>query len=195
MTSVRREAGFTLVEAMVSLFVFALLATGCVAMLAQSVSAQGRISEAEQAMRGLQAARAMLASDLAQVAPGPPVQYGDERSAFDGVGAGVASERHIRFMRGVGSPDPLAPFATSLARVEYFVDQQGRLVRRAVQANGDASDRLVLAGASDVRFEFNDGLAWVQEWRTPNGAPPRAVAILADTPRYGTVRLSAYVGL
>ena len=46
-----REAGFTLVEALVSLFVFALVAGGCVAMLGQTVEAQGRVGDAQQELR------------------------------------------------------------------------------------------------------------------------------------------------
>lgn len=196
----RAEAGFTLVEAMVSLFVFALLSAGCVAMLSQSVGAQGRISAAEEAMRGLQAARSLMAADFAQIAPGAVSANGPAPAAFDGVGAGAATERHVRFRRGVGDPDPAAAFATSLISVEYFIDPQGRLVRRtqvagASGAHAQTSERLLLDGATDIRFAFNDGVAWQEEWRTPNGAPPRAVAILASMPRYGTVRISAYVGL
>jgi general secretion pathway protein J len=191
----RREAGFTLVEAIVSLFVFALLSAGCVVMLSQSVGTQGRIGAAEDAMRALQTARAMLAADLAQVAPGAVGANGEQPSAFEGVGTGAAAGRGVRFMRGVGDPDPGASFATSLVAIEYLVDANGHLVRRAHAPDGGTSERVLLDSASDIGFEFNDGAAWRTEWRTPNGAPPRAVAILARMPRYGAVRISTYVGL
>jgi general secretion pathway protein J len=193
-----REAGFTLVEAMVSLFVFALLSTGCVAMLSQSVGAQGRVSEADGAMRGLQAARSILAADLAQVSPGSIGPNGSTPMAFDGEGAGVQGGRHLRFVRSAGDPDPAAAFATSLVSVEYLIDGAGRLVRRTRPYGGgqaEVSERVLLEGASDVRFQFADGAAWRDDWRTPDGSPPRAVAVLVSVPRYGELRISAFVGL
>lgn len=196
MTDRGAQSGFTLVEAMVSLFVFALLASGCVLLLRQSVTAQSKLSAAGEAMRDIQSARALLAGDLAQVAPGSVSINGDAPAAFDGVGAGAMADRHVRFMRALGDPDPAAAFATGLVSVEYLIDDQGRLVRRLrPSAGGAPTDRIVLIGATDVRFEFNDGAAWQEEWRTPNGAPPRAVAIVASVPSYGELRISGYVGL
>ncbi|HRO03442.1 MAG TPA: prepilin-type N-terminal cleavage/methylation domain-containing protein, partial [Terricaulis sp.] len=61
------DSGFTLVEALVSLLVFSLIASGCVAMLMQSVESQRRLGAAHETLRELQTTRALLANDLAQL--------------------------------------------------------------------------------------------------------------------------------
>jgi general secretion pathway protein J len=196
------QSGFTLVEAMVSLFVFALLATGCVAMLMQSVDTQKRIGTAEDSLRELQTARALLASDVAQLVPQGVPGQGGGATGFEGLGTGVETDRHMTLVRGVGEADPAATLATSQIAVEYRIDDQGRLVRRTStamlpgpQARAQVRERLLLEGAQDVRFQFYDGLNWRDDWLSASGAAPRAVAILATLPRYGDVRVSAFVGL
>jgi general secretion pathway protein J len=194
------QSGFTLVEAMVSLFVFALLAAGCVTLLKQSVDTQSRVAAAEASLRELQTARAMLAADVAQVVSRPANAPGAAFGGFEGVGAGVEADRHMVLFRGVGALEADSTVATSLLAVEYQVDEKGRLVRRTRDAllpgpNAQMGERRLLEGARDVRFEFFDGLAWRETWPAQASAAPQAVAILANIPRYGDVRLSAFVGL
>lgn len=195
--SANRESGFTLVEALVSLFVFALVAGGCVAMLGQSVEAQGRVGEAQEELRVLQSARALLAADVAQMAPRLTRNDGNQARAFIGVG-GVKPE--IRFVRAVGDMGAEDQLSTSLVAVEYRLDDDGQLVRRtrnALDAGGaaDVRERVLLAGAQDVRFEFHDGSGWREDWSAAGLTIPRAVAIVATLPRYGRVRLQALTGL
>ena len=69
MTARASDAGFTLVEALVSLLVFGLIASGAVLMLAQGVATHARVGAAQAALRDVQNARALLAADLMQYAP------------------------------------------------------------------------------------------------------------------------------
>lgn len=186
------DGGFTLVEALVSVLVFGLLATGCVAMLATSVQTRGRLSGAEENLRRLEVARALLSSDMAQLLP-PAIGSGSQTN-FTGQGAGVVADRRLAFTRGAGSPDA---GATSILQVEYLIDGRRRLLRRT-RAQGEGAEtlqeRVLFPDASNVRFQFNDGLRWRDDWSAGILAAPAAVAILVDLPRYGEVRFSAYAG-
>jgi hypothetical protein len=85
--------------------------------------------------------------------------------------------------------------------VEYDFED-GKIVRRSrsrLDAGADAemSERVIVAEAGEPRFEFYDGVTWRQQWLvgTAGAAPPRAVALVFDSRRYGEVRIEALVGL
>lgn len=193
-----REAGFTLVEALVSLFVFSLIAAGSVLMLMQSVNTQNRVSEAQAALREVQTARALLAADLSQfVAREVREADGAARPRFIGGDADFP----LAFVRAAAEPDEAGGALTRVMLVEYaFVD--GAITRRArerLEADADApmGERIIVAEAEEPRFEFYDGAVWRDQWLVgaTGGAPPRAVALVFNSPRYGEVRIQAIVGL
>ena len=193
----RREAGFTLVEALVSIFVFAIISAGCVAMLTQSADAQRRVAEAHSAMRELDVARALLAADAAQLVSRPT------RTAQQTIQPpflGGTPDIALAFVRASAEPNEATGGATYLQYVEYkFVD--GALVRRSrpyLDATLDTpeNERVVLADAQEARFEFLDGANWRESWSTTpsGGRMPSALALTAQLPRYGKVRIEALIG-
>lgn len=193
----QREAGFTLVEALVSLFVFALVAGGCVAMLSQSVEAQGRVGDAQEELRVVQSARSLLVSDSAQIAPRIIRSESSLGRTFIGIGGVQPQMRFVRAVGEIGAEDQLS---TSLVAIEYALDDEGRLVRRTrdmLDPGGAAEvrERVLLPGAQDIRFEFHDGSEWREDWSAAGLFIPRAVAIVATLPRYGRIRLQALTGL
>ncbi len=187
------DAGFTLVEALVSLFVFSLIASGCVAMLMQSVSSQRRVGEAHEALRELQTARALLSADLLQIAPRATRDPGGaRRSVFVG-GVGPT----VSFVRAAAEPDPVRKVVGRLSAVSYVIEDD-RLVRRSRDAldpldGAVSAERVIFRALKDARFEFFDGMTWRTEWRAEgaSAALPRAVALVGETPRYGRVRIEA----
>lgn len=195
--SASRQAGFTLAEALVSLFVFALVAGGAVTLLAQSLNSQKGVSDAQERLRTVQAARALLAADIAQIA----VRIPRERDRMPAIFSATNGARpEMSFVRLVGERGAEDGLSTSEVFVRYAIDAEGRLVRstRTAIDPGAAAvtrTRALIDGASDVRFEFNDGGGWRQDWPTSSAGVPRAVAIIATMPRYGAVRLQAMTGL
>jgi general secretion pathway protein J len=195
--SMRRDAGFSLVEALVSLFVFGIISAGCVAMLMQSANTQSRVATAHASMRELETARALLSADLAQIV-GRGVREADssQRPRFIGGDADVA----LAFVRAAAEPGPEGGAFTSLAVVEYAFEENS-IVRRS-RAYLDATEetpeisRVMFADARDARFEFFDGVIWRTEWLSGAGgqAMPRAVALVATLPRYGEIRIEALTG-
>jgi type II secretion system protein J len=186
-----------LVEAIVSLFVFSLVASGSVMLLMQSVDTQDRVGRAQLSLREVQSARALLAADLAQyVARATREADGSVRPQFIG-GDGEAA---LAFVRAAAEPDPGGGGLTRLALVEYVVED-GAVIRRSreqLDAGPDTvmSERVIITDAGEARFEFFDGVAWRQQWLAgASGSPPRAVALVFQSPRYGEVRIEALVGL
>ncbi len=188
--SVRSEAGFSLVEVMVSLFVFSLVAAGGAAMLGQSVEAQGRMAKRQEVVRDVQRTRVMLSTDLAQAIPSRPVAGG----ASVGIEAQAGASPSLAFFRSAADiADSHGP-ATRLVHVRYFLED-GRLTREVTGVRGrslaSVSRSILLDGASNVRLEVHDGLNWRSDWGGPSQPPLHAVAIIASLPQIGDVRLEA----
>jgi len=191
------EAGFTLVEAMVSLFIFALVAGGAVLLLSQTLQAQGRVEGAQEELRALQSARSLLVSDIAQIAPRIVRQENQLPAVFRASGGARPT---MSFARATGDPGAADQITTSLIAVSYFLDEEGRLVRETSDAidpgaSAKVRRRVLMSAPGATTFEFNDGTGWRQDWSASAYGIPRAVAITVKLPRYGSVRLQALTGL
>lgn len=196
-TSAPADAGFTLVEALVSLFIFALVAGGGVLLLSQTLFAQADVEEAQDGLRELQSARALLAADIAQITP--RVTRDPDRPPFAFHAVGGASPV-MSFVRAQGELDSGDLISTSLTVVSYGLDESGNIVRSTRAAidpgpNAVSRHRTILSAADDVRFEFHDGLGWRADWPPSTSVVPRAIALEVTLPRYGRVRLQALAGL
>ena len=125
-----RPPGFTLVEMLVALAVFALLAAGGVTVMAWASTSQGVASERMARVGELQRARAMLHADLSQAAPRRTrnAAGGSAVQAFTGSADPRAPVLFAFTRRGWQNPQG-APRA-SLQYVEYRL-HEGRLERSA----------------------------------------------------------------
>ncbi len=187
----KEDDGFTLVEALVSLLVFSIIAAGSAVMLIQASRAQARVAEAHEALRALQVTRAVLTADLAQMAPrNPRAADGGLAPRFIGGDAEVA----LGFVRAATVREAASGATNALAYVQYVIDGD-RLIRRSsallempIPAGPD--DQVLLSGAQGLRFEFFDGNDWRQQWISGGGSSlPRAVALSGVAARYGAVRI------
>jgi general secretion pathway protein J len=155
-------AGFTLIELMISLLMFALIAVAGVALVDSVLGVQGKTEVRLDRLTALQRAMLVVSGDLGQVAIG------------DVTGGGAA----ISFSRsapGVGGPPVVVRYA--LAR--------GVLVRDA-----GSGGQVVLRDVANIRWRFwQDG--WIDRWPVGDaGGWPRAVEVevtLAGQPS-GTIR-------
>lgn len=191
-----REAGFTLVEALVSLMIFALVAGGGVLMLSQTLQAQVDVEAAQEELRSIQSTRALLASDFAQITPRAVRETGRPPFIFQGVGG---TRPAMAFVRAAGKPGAADQVTTQLVVIEYRIAEDGslvRLTRDAIDPGPAATERtrIVVAAPGETQFEFNDGSGWRNDWPSTS-AIPSAVAITLTLPRYGKVRLQALSGL
>lgn len=195
--SCAREAGFTLVEALVSLAVFSLIAAGCVTMLMQTVGAQRAIAESQASLRELQTARALLSADALQIVlRSTRGQDGVRSTAFAGR---ESAPNALEFVRGSASAPYQGFGRVKLQAIAYrFVD--GGLVRLSrdeldAGTDGWTSQRMLFRRIKNGRFEYFDGVEWRREWLTAGsgGSLPRAIALIGDVERYGEIRIEVLV--
>ncbi|MBB3764897.1 type II secretion system minor pseudopilin GspJ [Sphingomicrobium lutaoense] len=166
--------GFTLIEMMVALSIFAILSAGGVLLLRGSANTQGAVDRQLAALSSTERLRLLLASDLGQAVP-RPTRGGDgaARPAFSG------DAQSMQFVRGGFEPVSDAPEPT-IARVRWLL-AGGRLVRRQFGRldGGDepALDAELEEGVSEFRLSYRDGAGgWVSAWPDGSGlALPRAV--------------------
>lgn len=157
--------GFTLVEMLVSLAVFALIAVGALSLLRFSSSAElANRSKTEQ----VAAARRFLSvwtADLAQAAPRPNRdEAGAPHTAFETPGGATL----VRLVRS-GWSNPDGDARPSLQKVEYRYEN-GALARAAYPfpdgaAPEPAAALLPLAAPPALRFRGRDGV-WRDRWQS-----------------------------
>ena len=191
-TPFRRSAenGFTLVELLVSLLIFSMLSAAGVALLSISVRTQESAGARLDDLAALRRAGALMAGDLAQVAPRlQRDQAGRMHPAFHG-GTGEDGLA-LAFVRRGWENDDEAP-RPSLQKVEYGL-VEGRLVRRAypmVDGAPPFASVALLEGVQSLRFRYRDPRGeWRDRWDpTDPSRLPRAVEMVIAVSGSGTTR-------
>jgi general secretion pathway protein J len=146
-----KDSGFTLIELMISLGLFALIAVAGLALVEGIINVQGRTEKRFDRLADLQRTMFVVSSDVEQIADGP----------ISGGGANLSFTRSAPGMGGAAVP------------LRYGV-VGGALVRSVGPA-----PQLVLAGVANARWRFWDG-AWVDRWPVNDESKdrwPRAVAL------------------
>ena len=186
------QAGFTLVEVLVALMIFGLLAAAGVAILTFSVRAQTATGKRFDEIAALNRTAALLASDLGQAVERPARDEGGTLlPAFTGEGDG-----RMRFVRAGWANVDAAPRA-SAQKVAYQLSD-GALVRIAYpMIDGAAPLPAVtlldkVAGLS-ARYRYRG--AWSDRWDGTQGAPlPQAAEIIVRRADGTAFRLMLLVG-
>jgi general secretion pathway protein J len=174
-----RDAGFTLIEMMVALFIFAMLAAAGVSLLTFSVRAQAAAAERLDSVADDQRMASLLASDLAQALPRITRDtIGVNQRAFSGTN-GIGAAPVLRYVRG-GWSNPESAARASIQRVEIALDQ-GRLERRtyAMTDGATAGEPMVLASnVETIRLRYRQRGDWAATWESSNPkALPKAVEL------------------
>jgi general secretion pathway protein J len=130
------EAGFTLIELMISLGLFALIATAGLALVQGVLNVQGRTEVRLDRLAELQRTMFVITADLDQISAGQ----------VSGEGGQV---KFSRTAPGTGGRS---------AEVLYTVND-GALVRSVGRAQ-----QPLLTGISSARWRFYDGGRWVDRW-------------------------------
>lgn len=192
----RDEAGFTLVEVMVSLMIFALLALAGVAILSFSVRAQQATGTKFDELSALNRTASILSADLAQAVPRQTRDAsGTVRPAFIGE-AGSTTAPMLTLVRAGwsnidGDPRP------DLQKVAYQV--VGGTLQRLAWPRLDGAAPLppvaLLQHVAGARLRYRYRGAWADHWNGAGGVPlPDAVELDVQQGRGATYRQLFLVG-
>ena len=175
----RSEQGFTLVEVMIALMIFAMLALAGVAILSFSVRAQSATGAKFDGLSELAQTNAVFSADLAQaVDRAPRDEGGVVRPAFIGE-ADASAVPMLQLVREGWTNIDAVPRA-SLQKVAYRV--AGGALERVAYPMIDGAAPLpaaaVLTDVTSVRLRYRFRGAWIDRWDGSAGiALPQAVEL------------------
>jgi general secretion pathway protein J len=192
-----RRNGFTLIEVLVSLAVFAILAALAYGVLNQTLASAEMLSDRMDRLQAVQRTMRILSEDFVQLAPRPVRQeLGDSYAAalLTSYESGFALE-----LTRAGWRNPLALPRGTLQRAAYRIEED-----QLVRYHWNVLDRTLsnevigvtlLDGVESIVFRFmRDNGEWTDQW-PPQGAPgpsglrqrPRAVEIVLTLQSEGTL--------
>lgn len=198
----RSASGFTLLELLIAIALFALLGLGTYRMLETVLRSDEAVRAQELQLREISRAIWALERDLQQAAPRPVRDgYGDEQNAFIGQVTGIEENVAFEFTRS-GWRNPTGLNRANLQRVRWqrAGDQLERLYWVVLDRDVDSEPRRqkVLEGVLGLRLRYLDQEhAWHEEWPPFDpirGNPeaqaqrmPLALELTLEHERYGTV--------
>ena len=191
------QSGFTLIEILVAMAIFALIAVGSVAMLT-AVSAKNELSEQRmQSLQTIQRAMLIIERDFLQMVPRKTRVDGEvsDTLVFAGKFAFESESQGLGFVRSGWHNPQLTLRRSTLQSVAYrTIDNKlERLYSTYVDntVGYEPKVRVLLDGIESVNFEFlekfsNKKFEW--EEAEPVEELPIAVAIIIKSDMYGEIR-------
>lgn len=184
--------GFTLIEVMVALLIFAMIASAGVALLSFSVRAQATTDARLAEVAGLARLSSALSADLAQLVDRPTRDTdGTLRPAFVGEADGPT------FVRGGRTSYDDAP-RPELQKVAWRL-QGDALVRQGWPMLDGAAPRepaAMMTGVRSVRWRYRSRSAWTDRFSgSPAAALPQAAEVTVVRGDGVAVRAMFYVGV
>ncbi|MGF1549212.1 MAG: type II secretion system minor pseudopilin GspJ [Sphingomonadaceae bacterium] len=191
------ERGFTIVELLVSLLIFAMLSAAAVTLLRFSVEAQQASAAGLDSLSDLRRANALMGADFAQAVPRVPRDAaGMPGPAFEG-GSGQGEAVVLSLVRRGWTNYEDAP-RSSLQRVDYRL-AGGRLERLAYPRVDGAAPLAAIPLVEDVealRLRYRDAEGdWRERWDPEDfAALPRAVEVVVARAGAGEIRMVFLAG-
>lgn len=202
MTGRQRQRGFTLVEILVAMAVFAVMAGIAYGGLASVINTRDSIEHALDRSKTLQMASWRLQQDIEQIVKRTVRnRFGDAEPAVMG-----SPDTGLTFTRD-GWPNPLSEPRSTLQRVHYQLGPDGHLVRSYYRVLDQAQDTDpvnsdLLDGVTQIEWRFLDKNGqWQDRWPPENTGsasdltsqaqqpPPVAIELRMDTRAWGHLRL------
>lgn len=177
-----RRAGFTLVEMLVALLVFGLLAAAGAAVMGSTLTNQSAVKTRVERFADFQRLRAVLRADLAQAAPRRTRDTSGQPAGVAFIGGdpwgGNAERLFVVVRRGWENPDRAA--RPSLQYVEYRLSE-GRIERRvraALDGTALGPAQVLIDGVETSQVAFLGNTGWLAAWKGQAGVEiPRAVRL------------------
>lgn len=192
-----RQRGFTLIEVMVSLAIFAALAAAAYTTLNGVVEASRVVTEQMTRLQALQRTVQRMTLDFGQLTPRPVRdELGDGRLPV--LRADARSLDLVELSRG-GWSNPLVLPRPAIQRVAYRIEED-RLIRRQWPVLDrtlatEPAEATLLEGLQDIRIRYLSGDEWTEQWPPDATAGagslalrPRAVELVLVVEGFGEIR-------
>ena len=179
--SIRRstEHGFTLIEMMIALLIFSMLAVAGVAILSFSVRAGAATGTRLDDVAALNRTLSVLSADLAEAVDRPTRdEAGIVRPAFAGESAGSAAAM-LQLVRGGWSNLDALP-RPGLQKVAYRLEHDAleRVAYPQLDGAAPLAPAVLMTGVHDARLRYRIAGAWSNRWDGTTGAPlPQAMEL------------------
>lgn len=190
------RAGFTLIEVMIALLIFALLAAAGVMVLSQSIDNRFVVKASTDRTAELQRLRATLRADLGQAAP-RRVRAANGQPAFAPILAAEAPGDPLLVLVRAGWSNPDGRPRASLQRVEYRLveDRLERRVYPYLDGARPGPPQVLYQGVSAPALTFiSQGAETPRFASSPDRPLPDAVRLDLTLDGYGPVRQLFVVG-
>lgn len=189
-----RDNGFTLLELLIALAIFAVIGAAAYGGLASVLATRQTLATDSAQLQQLQLAFGWLRRDIEQAAPRP---VRDSTGAWQPALAGDSHTGTLLTLTRDGRDDPLGLPRSALERLSYRL-HNGRLVRLswpvldgADASNGQSSVLLRHIDRLRIRFLGTDN-RWLDHWpvtsHDPKAPLPRAIELRLTVTGWGTLR-------
>ena len=188
----KKHYGFTLIEILVALSLFAILATITSTSMYYAFNARARVSAKADRLNALQLAIALIKQDTEQIAARPI-----RSNEFHLFPAFIGLPNYIELTRG-GLPNPNSYEKRSTLKRIALLCQDNTLVRRSFASldppnRENYEEKVILDNLNDCHFAFLDtNLQLLNEWRsnsTPNAFTaktlPKAIQVNLELSDWG----------
>lgn len=193
-TTVR--SGFTLVEALVALMLFGLIAAAGTAVLSVSIDNRFAVRAATDRTAGLQRTRSLLKADLGQATSRRTRDRNGEPHPMALAGA-TAPGDPVLIVTRAGWSNADGAGRSSLQRVEYRLvgDRLERRVSPFLDGSRPGPPQLLLTGVTGLTVTFvQDGRETLIPTAGPTGRPPDALRVELTLDGYGRLTQLFLIG-
>jgi general secretion pathway protein J len=206
---VANSRGFTLLEVLVALAIFAVVATVSFSAVQRGVDTSERLTEQRRFWQGLDDTFRLLEQDLEMaIARAPRIPGRQGLRAFEGYGRGRPGRggELLRLTRaGVTSvrEGPVSPYRRVAYRIEEGVLRRAAWYRLDVPVRREPREAVLLRGIEDHRIQYwqDEGQRWIDQWprRLTTGDDggaglPEAVRLRLDLGKRGAFERIFLVG-
>jgi general secretion pathway protein J len=178
------QAGVTLIETLVALFVIALMATAGAVMTNQSLRGARAVETRGDAASEMSIALGILSADLAAYTGRTSEDASVNEGAFAFAGHAPRHDGRLMVFVRNGWDNPLGAARSDLQRIEYLFSG-GNLIRRSWAAPDPVAatpmvEETLLTGLQNVEARFGRAETWQSDWQvagTGNDPAPQKVEL------------------
>ncbi|MDZ3994217.1 type II secretion system protein GspJ [Pseudomonas sp. Teo4] len=178
----RRQRGFTLLELLLALAIFALLALGSATLFSTLVRTEAALQRQADELRALGRAMSLIQRDAWQ---------GVFPTSLEATGYAVSLDRQrLRWMLSDEASDSVAA-GSHLRVVEYWFEEGALWRRRRSLEQGEGRPQRLLDNVSELRWRLHvPGQGWTAQWPGPerHALVPNAIEVTISSGRFQRLR-------